>query len=111
MSDQTTSPVPPNLVPAEQLYDVIMQTIEPELMHKTLPSLGETYAHEVPEDTARRAQRYQAAFALYQKRLDEYMSWAGTQVRHYRKHMLTHYEGKQRAVEQQAIDYIESLLA
>jgi len=52
----------------EQLYNLLMAEIEPELLTMVVPHLDEIYKDENPEQKARRAKRYAKAFALFLKR-------------------------------------------
>ncbi len=57
----------------DKLYDDLMSRIEPELTTGQIPLLAERYKNEGKEDAAKRKDRYQKAFAEYDKRLQEYM--------------------------------------
>ena len=54
---------------AEQVYDVIMGQIEPDLVSDAIASLDEKYKDELPDDRQARMERYSLAFMV----LDECM--------------------------------------
>ena len=60
--------IPPIPNGGRELYDQIMEQIEPELTSAQAPLLGEKYKDETPEQAASRAARYEKAFAEYRKR-------------------------------------------
>lgn len=51
----------------EDLYDVIMETIEPDLTSKNIGTLDEKYADETAEQRKARGLRYAEAFALFEQ--------------------------------------------
>lgn len=59
---------------ADEVYDLLMKDIEPELMSGTVDTLQEKYRGESPADAKARAKRYKAAFAEYDRRLDAYVA-------------------------------------
>ena len=57
----------------EEVYNLIMREIEPELTTDMLPTLGELYPDETPQEWKKRQERYQRAFALYETRFTALM--------------------------------------
>ena len=51
----------------EQLYDLIMGQIEPDLVTAQIPLLDAKYANETPEEKRARGERYAEAFALFEQ--------------------------------------------
>lgn len=51
----------------EELYDVIMENIEPDLTSKNIGTLDEKYKDETPEQKKARGLRYAEAFALFEQ--------------------------------------------
>ena len=58
----------------EELYNTLMSKIEPDLTTDQLPLLDAKYAGETPDQTKARAERYEKAFAEYEKQLAAYLS-------------------------------------
>lgn len=62
------TPTPPpadNQVVAEQIYDLLMGQIEPELLLANIPVLDAKYAAETPEEHAVRMARYAEAYRKF----------------------------------------------
>ena len=58
----------------EEIYNLLMRQIEPELVTDMLPQLGELYPDETPAEWKKRQERYQRAFALYEERFTALMT-------------------------------------
>jgi hypothetical protein len=58
---------------ADEVYDLLMKDIEPELMSGMVETLEETYKGETAEQAKARAQRYRKAFAAYDRALATYV--------------------------------------
>jgi len=52
----------------EEIYNMLMYDIEPELMTDMLPELAEIYAGETEEERAERGERYARAFETFTER-------------------------------------------
>lgn len=104
------SPVDPPVIPSgQEIYDSLMQGIEPELVSTNLPLLSETYKDETSEEVAARAERYDRAFAEYDRQLEAYFQHATEEVRiHYRtaKSSLERGDREQEAAELSQIEDI-----
>lgn len=87
MSPKSTSPFAP-LPSGEELYDTLMAQIEPELTREGLETLEEKYRDETPAQAAARSERYEKAFAAYEKKLDEYIGQRKAEVTTYRHQAL-----------------------
>lgn len=70
--DQAVLPQGIRFPSGEEIYDMIMQKIEPELTHANLPHLDEPYANETEAAHKTRYARYSKAFAAYKV---EYKKW------------------------------------
>lgn len=57
----------------QELYDLLMAKIEPDLVTDQLPLLDAKYAKETPAQIKARAERYEKAFAEYDRQLAEYL--------------------------------------
>lgn len=75
----------PNVPATEALYDWIMGHVEPELVRANLQGLDAKYAAETPEQKAARAERYNRAFAEYERLLAEYLHRLNAQVNTYKR--------------------------
>lgn len=58
----------------EEIYNLLMSQIEPELTTDMLPQLGELYPDETPAEWRKRQERYQRAFQLYETRFTALMN-------------------------------------
>ncbi len=66
----------PNVVQSpemEEIYNLLMAQIEPDLMTEKLSRLSELYPNETPQEWNARQQRYQRALALYEERFTALM--------------------------------------
>ena len=101
--------IPPPVIPsAEDLYESLMQRIEPELTHDQIPLLDEKYKEETEEQKAARQGRYQRAFAEYDKALEAYMKDLNAHVAVYRKQALKEAETQSAQQEADALSQMES---
>ena len=66
-------PPPPPIPSGEEVYDKIMSGIEVDLTTSQLPLLKEKYQGETPEEARARAERYQKAFAEYDRQYALYV--------------------------------------
>lgn len=74
LQTQTTDGAQQSFPTAEELYDTIMQQVEPELMRANLPTLDDPYQGESDVERKKRYERYSEAFAEFEKRKDTYMT-------------------------------------
>jgi hypothetical protein len=88
----------PNLT-GDELYNLLMLDIEPELTTALLPTLDEKYKDEAPEESKARAERYEKAFAEYDKKFEEYVSTAKQRIHERKREALTMAEGDDREKE------------
>lgn len=61
----STFKTPPALT-GEEMYDMIMARIEPDLMTHMLPLLDDLYSYETPEQRAAREEWYTKVFAQFE---------------------------------------------
>jgi hypothetical protein len=54
-------------IPLEELFDLLMGSIEPELTSAQIPLLDAKYKDETPEEKKLRGERYAAAFAQFEQ--------------------------------------------
>jgi len=74
----TVFPVIPSTI---ELYDLLMQEIEPELVSMSVPLLPAKYRGETKEDADIRAARYAKAFQEYDRRLEQYIGELNASIR------------------------------
>ena len=65
-------PQPPPLMSGDELYDSIMGSIEPDLLLSNMPQVVLAMEHDSEEAKAERIERYNRAFAEYDRRLKEH---------------------------------------
>ena len=73
--------VPP--LSGDELYNMLMRGIEPDLTTDQLPTLDAKYKDETPEQAKTRALRYEKAFKEYEKQLAEYLAQLSGKVHVY----------------------------
>lgn len=100
----------PHIPTAEELYDSLMEKIEPDLTMKNLPILKEQYKAETTEEKKIRGKRYQEAFARYDRAYAAYMIDLHSKVTAYRRQAFNGAELEEREKEQQELLKIEDLL-
>lgn len=98
----------PVLPAPEELYDQLMGPIEPELLSSAIPGLEAKYAGESKSDAKKRAARYQAAFAAYKKRFDDYAAQMRDATRNFERLALGAAEQFSQASEQSAMSGLSS---
>ena len=107
-SEVLSAPVIPD---PSDLYDQIMQPIEPELTRAGLQTLSIKYKGEKPQEAAARADRYNKAFAEYDKRFAAYMTELNGKVVSYQHAARTSTETKDRADEEQELSTLQTQMA
>lgn len=100
--------IPPTIPTGKEIYDHIMQGIEPELLSDNLPKLKEQYRDETPEEKDDRSARYNKAFEKYDKQFSIYMAELHERVTSFRRHAITELESRDRDGEQNKMQEIES---
>lgn len=89
----------PPLLSGDELYDMLMGSIEPELTTAAIEKLPAQYANETPANRKERADRYARAFAEYDRRYSEYQSRWSIQYADYKRQALASLENDERADE------------
>ncbi len=95
----------------DELYNSLMQKIEPELTTDQLPQLEARYKQETADQSKERARRYEKAFAEYDRQLEEYMSGLRTKLHAHQRIAMSSAELGARAEEEDALTAIESSIA
>ncbi|TSC60049.1 MAG: hypothetical protein Greene041662_275 [Candidatus Peregrinibacteria bacterium Greene0416_62] len=99
------------LTDGKQIYDLIMQEIEPELMTDQMPLLMEKYKDETPEAKKARGARYTNAFAEYDKRSNAFFVGLETQVDALKKKAFASAEQKNHEEEITQLQLLESQIS
>ncbi|MDD5751166.1 MAG: hypothetical protein PHS73_01440 [Candidatus Peribacteraceae bacterium] len=102
---------PPVIPDATELYNSIMSKIEPDLTTDQIPLIDEKYKHETEEQKAARLDRYNKAFATYDKTAADYFKNLHEQVTVYRKQALKEAETESLGQEQEKLSQIETLFS
>ena len=105
--DDIAAPVIPN---GEELYDYLMQQIEPELTSSQVHTLREKYKDESAQEKKQRSKRYKAAFATYDEVYKKYMEDLHDQVVAYKRNTMKSLEGKDREREEESMEQLEDLI-
>lgn len=96
----------------QEIYDLLMAGIEPELITSALPYLEEKYKDETPEQAQERAARYEKAFAEYAKQLGDYMAGMKSGLRKVHLGVMSGFESFDRADDEKLLQSLEqSILA
>lgn len=107
MTDQTATTGQFRIPTGDELYDMLMQGIEPDLTTKQLPLLSEKYKDETNDKAKIRAERYQKAFAEYDRQLSAYLARLQAKVHEYQTTARKSLETDERTKEGQALSGIE----
>jgi hypothetical protein len=85
--DQTQTPTAdmPVILSGQEIYDMIMSGIEPELTSSQLPLLDEKYVTETEDEKNARADRYEHAFEEYDKQFQAYSDKWADDLRKYKR--------------------------
>lgn len=95
----------------QDLYDLIMSQIEPELTSSQLPLLQQKYGTEVPELAQARQVRYEKAFAEYEKRFNSWTVQLSTIVHAYQRNAIASAEMNVKAKENDDMAGLEASIA
>lgn len=109
--DDSAIPAPPPIPSGEEVYNMLMEKIEPELMTAQIPLLQEKYKDETPEDAKVRAERYRKAFEEYDKKYAEYQLTIDSSVRVFSHDVLKGAETIATTDDTSALQNIESAIS
>ncbi len=84
---------------AEQIYDLLMAEIEPELLLANIPVLDARYAAETPEEHVARMERYAAAYKKFDAAFAAFKGDVTGRVRVARRASLSEEEAKGKSEE------------
>ncbi len=94
----------------DELYNTLMSKIDPDLTTDQLPLLDQKYAGETPEQAQVRAQRYEKAFAEYDKQLAAYLAALEAKVHQYQSTARKSLEHEERTKEEQQLSGLEQAI-
>jgi len=94
-----------------EVYDALMQTIEPELVTANIKHLDHNHKNESKEQRAARYKRYEKAYAQYDSAFEKWLMQLSAAVGMFRRLALKTAEAKSRKAEGDAISTLESQLA
>lgn len=89
---------------AQQLYDVVMRDIEPDLLSYNAPKLAEFYKDETEAEHAKRIERYQAAYTQFESAWGAFLTKVQSQLSKHQQIALQAKEASALAEESNAID-------
>jgi hypothetical protein len=108
MTDPSPQAQAQNRALAEEIYDLLMGPIEPDLLLAVIPTLDATYAGETKEQHDARMKRYQAAYRAFDAELAKFMNTVNEQAGVAKKDSLKKKEAAARTEEQSALTSLES---
>ena len=94
----------------DELYNMLMGGIEPDLTTDQLPLLDQKYQGEIPEQAKIRAERYEKAFAEYDRQLAAYLAHLEAKVREYQATARKSLENEEHEKEERALSGIEDAI-
>ena len=100
----------PTVRNGQEIYDLIMRDIEPELCSAAIPLLEEKCKNETNDQKKARAERYTKAYAEYDKRAAEFFTEVSVQVNTLKRQAFSSAEQKSRSEENTKLQQIESLI-
>ena len=111
MSDDKTKNGISNEELAEQLYDMIMREIEPDLLSYNIPKLDEYYKDETEEQHKERMKRYDVAYKQFEEKLQEFMNNVQDEVRGTKRDSLLAKEQEDKEHDMEVLEDIEEALS
>jgi uncharacterized protein YukE len=93
---------------AQQVYDLIMEPIEPDLLLANIPLLDAKYAGESQAEHEARMQRYQAAYKKFDREMEKFLDAINTSVRSTQREALKARENEDRRREQEQLTSLAS---
>src|SRR3989344_2098739 len=103
-STSVAAAVPPKILSGKEIYDAIMQGIEPELLSANIPVLEEKYKNETPAEWEIRKRRYNDAFAKFYEMYQAYLSDLDVRIHRYRKQAIKEVEAKTKIHEEHSLN-------
>lgn len=107
MAKKTQKPSTEQNWSMQEIYDLLMFDIEPELMSDILPLLPELYKGEPAEQRAERMERYREAFTVFYQKFDMLLTLWQNELDVFRKEIFRSFEEKALAKEGEDISQIQ----
>ncbi len=107
----TTGTAAPVIPSGEEVYNMLMAGIEPELLTSALPGLTAKYANETPAEKEQRDARYKRAFELYEKAFVAYLTDIQTQAHAFHREANVSLEQNSRTEETSFMSSIQSAIS
>jgi hypothetical protein len=104
----TTPPYAPD---GDEIYDMLMGKIEPELLSYNIPYLREAIESDSPEERRERGERYVKAYEEYDRQFAEYQKELKNQFQSYKKNSLSALEGHMKIVDNEQIAELETAIS
>ncbi len=104
-------PTIPLELTGEQVFDVIMGAIEPELTSSQVDGLTEKYANETAEEKQAREERYNKAYEEYDRRFALFQAALDAKANEVHRTALRSLESEDRAAEQTDLANLEATLS
>lgn len=76
----------------EQIYNLLMGSVEPELTTDVLPHLVDLYANETAEDNKKRMERYEWAFTEFDRKFESFMALWKDYISQFQKDVLEEFK-------------------
>lgn len=95
----------------EQIYDYIMNGIEPDLVSSAVGTLEEKYKNETPEQKEQRKERYDNAYAEYEKRYKQYRDTREQAMRLHKNKVMKSFEEEDREHDANGMQSIEQQIS
>jgi len=102
---------PPVIPTGQELFNVLMGNIEPELTTEGVKLLMEKYKNETPTEELQRRRRYELAYQKYEEAYTRTMNKIHDQVDHYRRVSFTEVEDEDRAEDSLLLNAITKSLS
>ena len=93
---------------AEELYNLLMVDIEPDLLLENIPGLDAKYAGETPEQHDARLKRYEVAYKKFDEEFSKFMVDVDQKVRSTKRESLHNKEQEARKDEENTINSLAS---
>lgn len=98
----------PHIPTGQELFDVIMGNIEPELTSEGSKKLDQKYQNETTEELMARKKRYDLAFERYDQAYEGYIATLQAQMERFRKQSFVSAEMEDRQVEGNLLEKIQN---
>ncbi|MBU2213980.1 hypothetical protein KKC44_01090 [Patescibacteria group bacterium] len=106
-----TTPTPPAVPSVEELYDSLMEKIEPELVSSQVPLLEEKYKDETPKQKKGRAERYKRAYVQFMETFEAYMKDLNQKAEEFKRHAFATAEEKTHEAETKQLADLENTIS